>query len=154
MISLRAGRVSRLTEEDFCGCPSVLSTPVERCDWEVKLSCPLSYSLASAFKLDKNISASVITLLFLRGPSTISYFIIAIDVTAFKSMSITRRVSHISIERLKALNPSTAYGDTASSIPLILFSIWIQAALFHTMPDSIDARVAHAMSPDSSLLAL
>lgn len=109
---------------------------------------PLLHCLSFAAPRKKTVVASIISLFFSRGPSTIIRRVVAIIVYAVKRTSFWRR-SHIGVEILEGL-PSFAYADSSSSVSGKTRVIAVLATNPHRYPNCVHGAIAHAVRCFSS----
>ena len=102
-----------------------------------KKLAPLFYCPVDASARKNNIRPLVVSLLGLCSPSTIERFIIAINV-----LSVNRQIVLVPIllsprnEPAKIM-PLRTDGNTARSIILIFFALWVLAPLNHAYPNVV-----------------
>jgi hypothetical protein len=68
-------------------------------------------------------------LIFHSPPVAIVWLVAAVHITTFDGVLIAWGVTHIGIERLKAILPCLTYLDSSGTVPLVLLSIGIQTPL-------------------------
>ena len=73
-------------------------------------------------------------LLFTCGPFAVLGRVWSVIIDSFESHAIWSR-THVVIEVLKTLHPSSADENTSCSVMLIVWAFGVQAALFHGGPD-------------------
>jgi len=103
--------------------------------------CPLYERPRFAIEGDCAVCSRVVCLLAQGGPAAVFRRVIAVIVNAIQRKT-RQRISHICVERLKAIAPSITDGDASSTIVGKRVAAWIKAAVFHVQPRSVNFREA------------
>ncbi len=90
---------------------------------------------------------SVLGLLVSGGPSNIAGLVVAVVVDAFNSVRIGWARPRVG-KKCREVEPRIAKGDAATTIPVEMRSVGVDAAVLHGLPAAIFVRVAPAMLRD------
>lgn len=89
---------------------------------------------------------SVGGLLCASGPANVARFVVAVVIDTLQRHVSRRAEPHICDERLEAIGPPSADGDSSSAVVDVGLVLRVRASLFHHPPHLMFGLTAHAMS--------
>lgn len=139
---------ARLGKSSF-DAPSIVNASAQSTEIESQFSLPLNERLSFTVKGNKMGRTLIISLLNGSCPITILRSVVTVVILAFQRVLPTGSFAHILKKMLKRVKPTLANGNPTSAIVFILGRFDVQATIFHSLPNAVSGRTAHAVRHDA-----
>jgi len=114
--------------------PFVVKAHVQGALADSNMATPLGHGSRNTIERHLSICSRVVQLLNHRRPPAISRLVVPIGVDTVKRVRRGRARPHVFIERLEAMEPSTAHGDAPSPVVPKALVFGVEASLLHLPP--------------------
>src|SRR5688572_28057145 len=112
---------------------------------KAEFSRPVRHALCLASEAQHSVVARILRQLSISGPATILFAVSLIVLLSLNRMPFAWARPHVRVERLKAIAPLIANGNSSSAVSVIPSCLRVGASLNDVVPNPVFGSSAHAV---------